>query len=182
MTVQLLEADLDRVEESLGIDLGRRLSEREDRDDQYYPQLSAELRAQAASMGDHYETFYALERSIRELVSEQLKAHAGGDWWESCVPDPVKVNADRAVSRERESGVTPRSDQMIDYTTFGELGDIIRANWEVFAGIINNRKALDKVLANLNTLRGPIAHCSPLADDEVVRLRLAVGDWFRLME
>lgn len=34
----------------------------------------------------------------------------------------------------------------------------------------------------LNSLRGPIAHCSPLADDEVVRLRLAVRDWFRLME
>jgi hypothetical protein len=33
----------------------------------------------------------------------------------------------------------------------------------------------------LNTLRGPRAHCSPLAEDEVVRLLLEVREWFRLM-
>jgi len=32
---------------------------------------------------------------------------------------------------------------------------------------------------NLNTLRGPIAHCSELAQDEEIRLRLSVRDWFR---
>ena len=37
-------------------------------------------------------------------------------------------------------------------------------------------------MANLNTLRGPIAHCSMLAEDEIVRLRLSVRDWYRLME
>jgi len=37
-------------------------------------------------------------------------------------------------------------------------------------------------MANLNTLRGPIAHCTLLAEDEVVRLRLSVRDWFRQME
>ena len=31
------------------------------------------------------------------------------------------------------------------------------------------------------TLRGPIAHCSMLAEDEIVRLKLTVKDWFRLM-
>lgn len=35
---------------------------------------------------------------------------------------------------------------------------------------------------SLNLLRGPIAHCSPLAEDEVVRLKLTLKDWFRLME
>jgi hypothetical protein len=37
-------------------------------------------------------------------------------------------------------------------------------------------------MANLNMLRGPIAHCSPLAEDEVLRLQLTVRDWFRLGE
>ena len=37
-------------------------------------------------------------------------------------------------------------------------------------------------MTNLNQLRGPIAHCSPFAEDEVVRLELTVKDWFRLME
>jgi hypothetical protein len=38
------------------------------------------------------------------------------------------------------------------------------------------------VMSRLNTLRGPVAHCTPLAEDEVLRLRLSVRDWFRLME
>jgi hypothetical protein len=33
----------------------------------------------------------------------------------------------------------------------------------------------------LNMLRGPIAHCCPVSDDEVLRLQLTVKDWFRLI-
>jgi hypothetical protein len=79
--------------------------------------------------------------------------------------------------REIESGMTPRSDEMLDYTTFGELSQIIENNWDLFGSIL---KAVKRVMANLNTLRGPIANCSPLAEDEVVRLQLSVRDWFRL--
>jgi hypothetical protein len=42
-------------------------------------------------------------------------------------------------------------------------------------------RALEKVMSTLNALPGPITHRSPLAQDEVVRLKLAVRDWFRLM-
>jgi bisphosphoglycerate-dependent phosphoglycerate mutase len=70
----------------------------------------------------------------------------------------------------------------VDYTTFGELGELIKTNWDVFGGIFSSVKAVERVMGSLNSLRALIAHCSPLADDEVVRLRLAVKDWFRLME
>ncbi len=83
---------------------------------------------------------------------------------------------------KKESGITIRSTREIDYTTFGEFGEIVRANWQTFSDTFNNEKAFTKVMGNLNLLRGPIAHCSPLAEDEVVRLRLTLKDWFRLME
>lgn len=86
------------------------------------------------------------------------------------------------LQAERDTGVTPRSDEPIDFLTFGELGQIISANWDVFGAVFSSAKAVERVMANLNTLRGPIAHSSPLAEDEVVRLRLAVRDWFRLQE
>ena len=73
-------------------------------------------------------------------------------------------------------------EESIDYTTFGELGEIIKSNWDLFGSIFNSKKAVEKVMANLNALRNPIAHCSLLAEDEVLRLRLSVRDWFRLME
>lgn len=37
MSHQLLEADLDRVEKELGIDLGRRSAQTLDKDSEYYP-------------------------------------------------------------------------------------------------------------------------------------------------
>ena len=86
------------------------------------------------------------------------------------------------MQKEIDSGVTPRSSEPIDFTTFGELGEIIKSNWDTFGGIFNSQKAVERVMTNLNTLRGPIAHCGVLAEDEIVRLRLSVRDWFRLME
>lgn len=66
--------------------------------------------------------------------------------------------------------------------TFGHLGDIIRHNWALFGGILSNQKAMGRVMYSLNNLRGPIAHCGMLAEDEVDRLRLTVKDWFRVLE
>jgi hypothetical protein len=48
--------------------------------------------------------------------------------------------------------------------------------------MFSSQKAFTKIMTSLNMLRGPIAHCCPLAEDEVVRLQLTVKDWFRLME
>ena len=78
--------------------------------------------------------------------------------------------------------MTRRSTDELDYSTFGELTVIITSNWDIFGGSLSSRSAVTKVMASLNSLRGPVAHCSPLAEDEVVRLQLAVRDWFRLME
>ena len=133
-------------------------------------------------MSRHYEIFYCLENYIRDLVSTQMLATKSEDWWDAAVPQAVKDNVASNVRREREAGVTQRSPDLIDYTTFGELGEIIQSNWDSFSDMFNDRKALSRVIGGLNLLRGPIAHCSPLATDEVIRLQLALKDWFRLME
>lgn len=75
-----------------------------------------------------------------------------------------------------------RSIRDIDYTKFCELGEIVRANWRMFSNIFNGKKAFTKISGSLDLLRGPITHCSPLAEDEIARLRLTLKDWFRLME
>lgn len=78
--------------------------------------------------------------------------------------------------------MTRRSNDELDYTTFGELSVIISSNWDIFGGLFTSRKAVDKVFSSLNSLRAPIAHCSALAEDEILRLQLVLRDWFRLME
>ena len=98
------------------------------------------------------------------------------------MPETIVLEVEKRMRREVDSGVTVRSSEPIDYTTFGELGEIIKKNWSIFGSMFNSQKAMEKVMANLNTLRGPIAHCTILAEDEVIRLKLSVRDWFRLME
>ena len=78
--------------------------------------------------------------------------------------------------------MTLRSPHPIDYTTFGEFGEIIKSNWDIFGSTFNSKRGLEKVISSVNLLRGPVAHCSPLAEDEVVRLHLAVRDYYRLTE
>lgn len=182
MSHLLVERDLDRVEETLKLDLDRNIGLPDDRDDSYYSQFSERVRHEAAQMAGHYEIFYCLEKSIRDLVCDRLEAEHGGAWWNTVVPQTVRDNVKKNIQREEESGVTIRSTREIDYTTFGELGEIVRANWQTFSDTFNNDKAFTKIMGSLNLLRGPIAHCSPLADDEVARLRLTLKDWFRLME
>jgi hypothetical protein len=178
----MLQADLDDIEERFAIDLGRHgPTPSTATESAAYAQFPGAIRAEAKAMAQHYELFYCLENSIRELVDSQLVAKYGSAWWSQATPSSVRENVDKNVAREREAGVTPRSSDPIDYTTFGELGEIIRTNWDVFGAIFKNEKALSRVLAGLNLLRGPIAHCSPLAEDEEVRLELGLRDWFRLM-
>lgn len=183
MTSQLIEHDLDQIEREQGVDLGRGHRAALDADESYYPQIESAIRAEAAAMAPHYEVFYSLETTIRRLVADSLEAAEGDDWWNSSrIPSVISQAAEKARKREIDTGITPRSEHPLDFTNFGELGEIIKANWDVFGAIFSSVKAVERVMANLNTLRGPIAHCSPLAEDEVVRLRLAVRDWFRLME
>lgn len=175
-----LERELDKVEHLHKIDLGR--AEDVDKDEDYYPQFDQALRREAADMGEHYELFYCLEKSIRKLVAETLEAQHGETWWNTRVPEAIRQSAKTNMQREIDSGVTLRSEHEIDFTTFGELGEMVRNNWDDFDAIFSSQKAFTKIMTSLNVLRAPIAHCSPLAEDEVVRLTLTVRDWFRLME
>ena len=176
-----LERELDRVEQALSLNLERGEGD-DDKDEDYYPQFAQALRAEAAGMGEHYEVFYCLEASIRRLVAETLEGAHGATWWDAKVPQTIRDNAKANMQRELDSGVTLRSEHDIDYTTFGELGEIVRTNWASFDAIFASQKAFTKIMTSLNMLRAPIAHCCPLAEDEVLRLRLTVRDWFRLME
>ena len=183
MTNQLIEHDLSLVEAEYGLDLQRGYRRSTEPDEAYYPQIEAAIRAEAARMAPHYEMFYSLEKTIRGLIASTIESEDGANWWNgSRVPANIKTEAEARRQREIDTGMTTRSDDLLDFTTFGELSQIIKQNWDLFGGMFSSVKAVERVMANLNSLRGPIAHCSPLAEDEVVRLRLTVRDWFRLME
>jgi hypothetical protein len=175
-----IEAAIKQTEKQLGIPF-RQAALNEDKDEEFYPQFPEHIRREAEGMARHYEIFYCLESSIRQLIADRLKEEIGTDWWEKSVPDQIRKNAEDNRRRESETGMTPRSDEIIDFTTFGELGQIISANGKIFGDTFRDLKAVSRVLSSLNSLRSPIAHCCPLAEDEVSRLQISLKDWFRQM-
>lgn len=178
-----LESHIKSIEEEFDVDLGHRSSGL-DIERNYYPQFDNDIRQEADKMSRNYIIFYCLENSIREIIVDRLSAtdQFGVDWWNKSVPDVIRQNAERNYKKELSSGVRMRSSEMIDYTNFGELGEVIKKNWNIFGDMFKDIKAVEKIMASLNTLRAPIAHCKALAEDEETRLHLTLRDWFRQME
>ena len=147
-------------------------------------QVDFAIRAAAARMAEFYQIFYMLENEIRQFVQGVLVETYEKDWWDKHVPENVRAYAKSNKDRESKEGLPPRSKNLIDYLTFGHLGEIIKANWDIFAGLFPNCEIerLEKVVSRLNIARGPIAHCGYLPEDEVVRLKLAIRDWYALAE
>ncbi len=177
-----IESEIRQIERRRDVDLGHTNDQEQRIDQTYYPQFSERIRAEASRMSASYEIFYCLENSIREIIVQRLEEQHGSDWWNSAVPEIVRKNAEGNRKKEQSSGVTPRSTDLIDFTSFGELGEIIKTNWDIFGDTFRDVRAVEKVLATLNTLRAPIAHCKALAEDEELRLYLGLRDWFRQME
>lgn len=183
MTGLQIDSSMRAVQAEIGEDLGFSDPESSDeRDEIFYPQFIQSVRAEAKAMARHYEIFYCLEKSIRALVKAKLLETKGTDWWSLAVPQEVRTEAEKARTREIEGGFTPRSSELLDYTTFGDLSKTIGANWDVFDDTFNSQRAVERIMFTLNMLRGPIAHCASLAEDEVSRLHITVRAWFRLME
>jgi len=148
----------------------------------FISQFSAEVRDNADEMAKYYKLFYMLENDTRQLIDDTLTEAYGQNWWDEHVPQNVKEEYKLNQQRESDAGVSSRSENPLHYISFGQLGEIIRANWDIFGGMLSNQKALGRVMFGLNMLRGPIAHCGVLAEDEIERLMLTVKDWFRLLE
>lgn len=137
------------------------------------------LRAEATEMARYYEVFYSLERSIRSLIVEVMEKKYGKLWWETKVDYRVRENVKRNLEYELDTPHTKRSEQKIDYATFGDLRKIINTNWADFQSKFNrNMSSVNEILIDLNRIRVPIAHSTPLARREVQRLELRIGDWF----
>ena len=86
-----------------------------------------------------------LEQSIRKLIIETLAEAEPGDWWGSGrIPPDIVTAAEGLIQSEDDGGITRRSDEPIDYTTFGQLAVIINTNWEVFGAIFRSRRPVEK--------------------------------------
>ena len=174
----LLESDLINIEKS-GIEIGHVQTLKKDEvvDLELF---EFDIRKQARKMADFYVIYYALENSIRRLISETLKENYGSNWWEDKIPKDVREEIHKRQEKEKDSVISMRSDDYLAYTNFGELIQIFEANWDDFSAIIRSKKAMKQILSQFNMLRNVIAHSCELIDDEITRFELLIKDWMRI--
>lgn len=152
--------------------------------ERHLAQIDLSIRKDAQKMGEFYRMFYSLENDIRDLIAITMEDAHGPNWWGEKVPEPVRANVKKNKESEDAEGLPPRSNRRIDYTTFGELGEIIKANWDDFRGMFSNCSIsrFERVIRRLNLARGPIAHSGYVPPEESVRLKMAIRDWYAMLE
>ena len=108
----------------------------------------------AEEMARYYSRLYSLERQMRTIIVDTLSKTHGSTWWETCVPQGIQETAKQILQKEERTGVTPRSNRFIDYTTLGELGVIVNSNWSEFTGQFKNQQAMSRIIYPFMVLMG----------------------------
>jgi hypothetical protein len=178
----LIETDLRSVQKQISEDIGHSKTNNDSDVANHLTSLPSELKAEAKAMAGHYVSFYCLENYMRQIIEELMNETYESDWWPKKIPDQLVQSAKKNRENEEKSGVTPRSEGWLNYLTFGELSEVIKHNWKgCFEQMFSDLNAVQRIMSDLNRLRGPIAHCCLLPEDEIGRLELAVKDLMRQM-
>jgi energy-converting hydrogenase A subunit M len=174
----MLETELNKLESSgIQIEHVKTIAKAEVVDVELF---ESDILQEARKMADFYVIYYAVENSIRRLVSERLEEKHGGNWWASKVPEHIRIEVAKKQKEERDSTMSLRSEDPLTYTNFGELIAIFDMNWPDFSDTLRSPKAMQQILSQFNKIRNVVAHSCELNDDEIARFKLLVKDWFRI--
>jgi hypothetical protein len=136
------------------------------------------LRNPALRMARLYAVLHCFENSVRELISTRLLEKDGSNWWDSCVPGPVKKRAEtRKKEVESNSWLEGVPAPLLFYVDFGSLSDVIVNNWAKFEDLIPSQHWLKQRFDELEKARNFIAHNRVLLDPEFERIEMYVSDW-----
>lgn len=140
--------------------------------------FSPQIRFQALRMQHVYVAFFCLENAVRELISQRLIERHGPGWWDAKVPQKIRESVEKLKEKERTNRyLSSRSVQNIGYTFFGNLGQIIIANWADFADLFPEQAWINSRFTDLEACRNIIMHTNVLPEIEIARIDSIVRDW-----
>ncbi len=135
---------------------------------------------EAEKMSSVFMAFYCLENTARDLITERLLDRKGMAWWDQSVPSKIKQGVVKLKEREESNRYhAPRSSALIGYTMFGNLAQIIIANWDEFSDLFPDQAWVTSRFNDLEMSRNIIMHTGTLPQLEVERIESIVRDWIR---
>ncbi len=142
--------------------------------------FSPVLLSRARSMGDVYEVFFCLENAVRDLIEQRLSERKGQNWWDISVPEKVRKAAEDLRTREEKNKYhAQRNSTLIGYTMFGNLSQIIIANWDNFSDLFPDQHWISSRFNDLELSRNIIMHTGILPEIEIGRIQSITRDWIR---
>lgn len=142
--------------------------------------FSPVLLSRARGMGDVYEIFFCLENAVRDLIVERLSERKGQGWWNNSVPERVRKTAEELRAKEEKNKYhAQRNSSLIGYTMFGNLAQIIVANWDNFSDLFPDQHWVSSRFNDLELSRNIIMHTGILPEIEIGRIQSITRDWIR---
>lgn len=142
--------------------------------------LDEEMVDRARRMAVVYVAIASFENTVREFVSKRLLETLGADWWTKGVSEKIRSRADSR--REEESKIkwhTPRGDQPINYTEFGDLSSIVGQNWDNFVDHLQSQDWMRQIILTLERSENVIMHSGELGPQDIERVGSSIRDWIR---
>lgn len=138
------------------------------------------LRNHALQMCRLYAQIYCFENSVREVVRERLEARYGADWWQQGVTDKIRRLAEKRRDADgKNSWLEGDATDLLSYTQFGDLADIITNAWEEFQDLVPSQQWLQQRFDELERARHFIAHNRRLLPRAFQRIEMYIADWNR---
>lgn len=140
--------------------------------------LDSDLVSRAKRMATVYIAIAAFENTARDFVSSRLLDVVGADWWTKAVSDKIRTKAE--TRRQEELKIrwhTPRGDEPINYTEFGDLAAIIGQNWSHFENHLDSQDWVRQIVGTVERSRNVIMHSGELGLQDVERIGTAIRDW-----
>ena len=142
--------------------------------------LEADLVSRARRMATVYISIAAFENTVREFVSKRLLEIVGADWWTKSVSEKIREKADTRRAEELKiRWHTPRGDEPINYTEFGDLASIVGQNWQHFEDHLQSLEWMKQIISTVERSRNVIMHSGDLGLQDVERIGTAIRDWIR---
>ncbi|EQA46433.1 hypothetical protein LEP1GSC050_0114 [Leptospira broomii serovar Hurstbridge str. 5399] len=135
-------------------------------------------RNESLRMSRIYALTNCFENSVRDLIKERLTEKFDVDWWEKGVPKTVRDFASKRQQDAKDnSWLEGDHSELIEFTEFGHLSDIIVHNWEDFKDLIPTQHWLKQRMDELEKARNFVAHNRLLLPSEFRRIEQYINDW-----
>lgn len=142
--------------------------------------LDEDLVSRATRMATVYVAIAAFENTVRDFVSARLLEVVGADWWTTSVSEKIRNKAEaRRVEELKVRWHTPRGDNPINYTEFGDITSIVSQNWPHFVDHLDSIDWVRQIISTLERSRNVIMHSGELGLQDIERVGTAIRDWVR---